>query len=288
MAFVYWDVRPVLISLGPVAIRWYGLLFAMLFAAGYLITRWQFRTESKGVTLLDDLLVYVAVGTIAGARLGHCLLYEPSFYLSHPLQILKIWEGGLASHGGAAGVLVALWLFARRHPDLSFLWLLDRVSVPTALAACLIRLGNLFNSEILGLPTSVPWAFVFVRVSAVPVHPVQLYESTAYLLCFLTLLGIYRRLRSKTPPGLLIGLLLVWIFMARFGLEFLKARQAEYESQFTLSVGQLLSIPFILAGFVLLWCAGRKLRTTGITLASKTTDSSAETSRTSNLPERRS
>src|SRR5262249_49124455 len=159
-----------------------------LFVLGYLIVRWQFRIEGKPESDLDHLLIYLVLGTIIGARLGHCLLYEPRFYLSHPLQILRIWEGGLASHGGATGVLIALYLYCRRRPNQPFLWLLDRVVVPTALGASLIRLGNLFNSEILGVPTQVPWAFVFVRVSSEPLHPAQLYESLSYLLVFFVLL----------------------------------------------------------------------------------------------------
>ena len=202
-----------------------------------------------------SLLTHLVLGTLVGARLGHCLFYEPAYYLSHPVDILKIWEGGLASHGGAAGVLIALWLYSRKHSDQSYLWLLDRIAVPAALGGALIRVGNLLNSEILGLPTDVPWAFVFARVDQIPRHPVQLYEAAVYAVTFVTLLIIYRRLRAKTPEGLLLGLLLVAIFTARFFLEFFKERQSAYGEDLPLSVGQWLSVPFVVVGVVLLWRA---------------------------------
>jgi phosphatidylglycerol---prolipoprotein diacylglyceryl transferase len=255
MAYIYWDVRPVLVQFGPLAVRWYGLFFALLFAIGYAIARWEFRIEHKDVTTLDSLLVYMVLGTIIGARLGHCLFYEPDFYLSHPVEILKIWHGGLASHGGALGNLIAIYLYSRRHPDQPYLWLLDRVVVPTALGGCFIRLGNLFNSEILGTPSHLPWAFIFAREDLVPRHPAQLYESLAYLLVFFGLLWVYHRLRDRTPPGLLLGLFLLSVFTFRFLIEFVKQRQADYGHNMPLSVGQLLSLPFILAGIVFTWRA---------------------------------
>lgn len=263
LAYIYWNVRPEIVQFGPFTVRWYGLFFAILFAVGYLIARWQFRIEHKDEGQLDSLLVYVVIGTIVGARLGHCLLYEPDYYLRHPLEILKVWEGGLASHGGALGVLLAVYLFSRKRPELPFLWLLDRIVVPTALGGSLIRLGNLFNSEILGEPTHLPWGFVFLRVDAVPRHPAQLYESISYLLVFVALLLIYRRLKQHTPRGLLLGLFLVSVFTFRFLIEFVKERQADYEANLPLSVGQLLSIPFIVAGGVLVWRAVRRGKSPG-------------------------
>lgn len=265
MAYIYWNVRPEIVQLGPLVVRWYGLFFALLFAIGYAIARWQFRAEHKDEKQLDTLLVYVVIGTIVGARLGHCLLYEPDYYLRHPVEILKVWKGGLASHGGAVGVIFAVWLFSRRRPDFSFLWLLDRIVVPTALGACLIRVGNLFNSEILGEPTRLPWAFIFARAEEHPVprHPAQLYESISYLIVFIALLLIYRRLKSQTPRGLLLGLFLISVFTIRFFIEFVKQRQADYEANLPLSVGQMLSIPFIAAGVVLVWRALRATRRPG-------------------------
>lgn len=263
MAYIYWSVRPELVTIGPLAVRWYGLLFAVLFAIGYLIVRWQFRVEHKPEQDLDTLLVYLVAGTIVGARLGHVLFYDPQSYLAHPLEILAIWHGGLASHGGAIGVLLAVYLYSRRHKDQPFLWLMDRIVVPTALGGALIRLGNLFNSEILGEPTQVPWAFVFLRVDSVPRHPAQLYESVCYLLIFCLLMWVYGRLRAQTPRGLLMGLFLVAVFAARFAIEFVKQRQATYEQGFPLSVGQILSIPFVVAGGVLIWRAATAARWVG-------------------------
>lgn len=255
MAYIHWNVRPELVQLGPFAIRWYGLLFALLFIIGYFIARWMFRTEHKDERSLDSLLVYLVVGTIVGARLGHVLFYDPVYYFHHPMEILEVWRGGLASHGGAIGVLVAMYLYTRKWPGQPYLWLVDRVVVPTALGACFIRLGNLFNSEIVGNPTHVPWAFVFERVNMVPRHPSQLYESLAYFLVFICLLLVYRRLRERTPHGLLLGLFLVSVFSFRFVIEFSKERQAAYEQNFVLSVGQWLSLPFITAGAILIWRA---------------------------------
>jgi phosphatidylglycerol:prolipoprotein diacylglycerol transferase len=255
MAYIYWSVRPEIFQLGPFAIRWYGVLFALLFAIGYLLGRWMLRTEHKNEQNLDTLLVYLIAGTIIGARLGHCLFYDPAYYWHHPMEILQVWKGGLASHGGAFGVLIALYLYSRRHPDQPYLSLLDRVVVATALGGTLIRLGNLFNSEIVGNPTNVPWAFVFERNDAVPRHPAQLYEAAAYLVVFVCLLLMYRRMRANTPPGLLVGFFLVTVFTARFLIEFVKERQAAYEQNLSLSVGQWLSIPFVVAGVILIWRA---------------------------------
>ena len=255
MAFIYWNVDPILVHLGPLAIRWYGLFFAILFALGYLIARWQFRLEHKDESSLDTLLACMIAGSIIGARLGHVLFYDPAYYFQHPLEIPQVWKGGLASHGGAIGILIALYLYSRRHRDQPYLWLLDRVVVPTALGGCMIRLGNLFNSEILGTPTHVPWAFVFAREDNVPRHPAQLYESFAYALIFVALMLVYNRLRARTPRGLLLGLFFASVFTLRFLIEFVKERQASYETGLPLSVGQLLSIPFILIGLFFVWRA---------------------------------
>jgi phosphatidylglycerol:prolipoprotein diacylglycerol transferase len=204
---------------------------------------------------VEHVVVYMFAGTIIGARLAHCLFYDPVYFWKHPLEIIAVWEGGLASHGGAVGILIAMYLYTRRRPDQPFLWLLDRVVVSAALGGALIRIGNLFNSEILGTATQLPWAFVFQRVDAVPRHPVQLYEAVAYLLIFVVLLHLYRRLQERTPRGLLFGIFLVCTFTARFFLEFLKQPQAAYEQNFAISVGQWLSIPFVVWGAYLWWKA---------------------------------
>ena len=257
---IHWDVSPELLRLGPFALRWYGVCFALGFFLGYFIVRGIFRRENKPERDLDRLLFYMLAGTIVGARLGHCLFYEPAYYLSRPLEVLMFWKGGLASHGGAIGILTALYLYSRSRPEQPYLWLLDRIAVPTALGGCFIRLGNLFNSEILGTPTDVPWAFVFARIDEVPRHPVQLYESIAYAFVFVVLLVVYRKWGDRTPRGLLTGLFLVLVFGARFFIEFAKVRQAAFGEALPLGMGQLLSIPMILAGLVLLWRADRTRR----------------------------
>lgn len=250
--FIYWDVGPVIVEIGPFMLRWYGLFFGLAFLFGYYLVGRMFRQEGKPERYLDPLIVYMVVGTVLGARLGHVLFYDPGYYFSQPVEILKVWHGGLASHGGAIGILIALYVFDRRRPDLSYLWLLDRLAVPTALGGALIRLGNLFNSEILGTPSDLPWAFVFARVDAVPRHPAQLYESIGYFLIFLGLLAVYQRLKDRTPRGLLLGLFLTSVFTYRFLVEFVKMQQAAFAEALPLSMGQLLSLPMILAGIALL------------------------------------
>ncbi|MEM8886097.1 MAG: prolipoprotein diacylglyceryl transferase [Planctomycetota bacterium] len=247
---------PVIFSLGPVQLRWYGLLFASGFLIGYSVVQWMYRQEGKPEKDLDTLCVTLVLGTIVGARLGHCLFYEPAKYLADPLSILKVWEGGLASHGGVIGNLLALWWYARKRPDQPYIWLLDRVCVPTALTACFIRLGNFFNSEIVGKVTDVPWAIIFVRNSRPPVmeprHPAQLYEAACYFGVFLLLLWMYRRKKAATPHGLLIGLFMVLVFAARFAIEYVKEPQIEALRDASLSMGQWLSLPAIAFGIWLI------------------------------------
>ena len=250
--YFHWNIDPELFSLGPVKIRWYGLAFASSFIFGFLLMRRIFRLEGRPVKNLEKLLVYVLIGTILGARLGHCFFYNPSYFLSNPIEILKVWKGGLASHGGGLGVLITIFLYSRNNPQEPYLWLLDRIAIVAGLAGFFIRIGNLFNSEIIGAPTTLPWAFIFAKVDNIPRHPVQLYESVTYGLIFVVLLSIYKMKRHKVKQGLTTGLFLLLVFTARFFLEFVKARQAAYSSNLPLSVGQLLSIPFLLAGIVLI------------------------------------
>ncbi|MFH1039326.1 MAG: prolipoprotein diacylglyceryl transferase, partial [PVC group bacterium] len=235
--------------------RWYGVIFALAFFLGYLIVQRIFWRENKPEKDLGALLGYVLGGTLIGARLGHCFFYEPGYYLSRPAEIIRIWEGGLASHGAAAGILVALYFYTRHRPGQPYLWILDRLAIPAALGGALIRLGNLFNSEILGTPSRLPWAFEFPRAAAgipLPRHPAMLYEAGAYLLIFLFLLAVYRKQGGLTPPGELIGLFLITVFCSRLLIEFAKERQESYRLPLPLNVGQLLSIPVIIAGAVLL------------------------------------
>ncbi len=213
---------------------------------------WMFLREGKSVDDLDDMFVYLAIFSVIGARLGHCLFYNPDYYLSHPLEILKIWNGGLASHGGAIGVLLTGVVFVRRRPNYSFLWLLDRSCIPLALTASFIRLGNVFNSELVGIPATVPWAIIFQRVDWVPRHPVQLYESLAYAVIFVFLLSFYLKAKERLYRGLLFGMFLVLMFSARIALEFFKPKQAAFAADISFNMGQYLSVPFFAVGVVLI------------------------------------
>jgi len=251
-AFLHWSIDPELFALGPLRPRYYGVLFLTAFYSGLLVGRWMYRKEGRRLEDLDHLLIYVMAGAVIGARLGHCLFYDPTHYLLNPLEILKIWHGGLASHGGAIGIFISLYLYSRTRPDQPYLWLLDRVAVATALGATFIRLGNLFNSEILGTPTTLPWAIVFERYDSVPRHPAQLYESLGYFCIFWILLAAYRRWHSRLGDGVLIGAFLIAVFGFRFFVEFVKLRQAAYGHGLPLSVGQWLSLPTVGMGVGLL------------------------------------
>jgi prolipoprotein diacylglyceryl transferase len=256
---IHWNVDPTLFRLGPFAPRWYGLLFALGFLIGFYLMRRVFRREGRPETDLDFLLLYLLGGTVIGARLGHILFYAPGYYLTRPLEIFAIWEGGLASHGGLIGVPLAIWLYSRRRDDQPFVWLLDRLAAPVALTGSFIRLGNLFNSEILGLPTDLPWAVVFERIDQTPRHPVQVYESIAYFSIFVLLWALYRRRGEDTPRGLLIGLFLTLVFGVRIVLEVFKVDQAHFALHLPLgmSMGQLLSVPAVAVGLWLVWRALR-------------------------------
>jgi prolipoprotein diacylglyceryl transferase len=249
LAFIEWSVSPEIFHLGPVSVRWYGFLFAMSFVAGYFIMIRIFNKEGRPGTDVEQLAIYMIFGTVIGARLGHCLFYNPSYYLSNPIEIFKVWEGGLASHGAAIGILIALYLYSKKKKGMTFLWILDRVVIVVALAGTFIRLGNLFNSEIIGKPTEVSWAFIFTAVDNLPRHPAQLYESITYLLVFLILIFIY--LKSKeNKNGLLFGLFLLLVFTFRFFIEFIKENQSSFEAGMALNMGQILSIPFVAAGII--------------------------------------
>jgi len=180
MEHFVWNINPILLDLGPVQVRWYGLLFVGSFFIGLHIMQWIFKREGKDPLILDNLLMYTMLGAVVGARLMHCFAYSPEYYLAHPLEIIKIWQGGLASHGGLIGVFIVLYIFTKKY-KLSYVWLLSRMAIPAALTGFAIRVGNLFNSEILGKPSDAPWAIVFERVDLIARHPVQLYEAFAYL-----------------------------------------------------------------------------------------------------------
>ncbi len=262
----HWNPDPILFELGPIKLRWYGLMFVSGFLIGHRILQGMYRREGKDPLAVDNLLGWMMIATVVGARLGHCLFYEPERYLGDPLAILRVWEGGLASHGGTLAILIAMIFYSRRHPDQPYLWLLDRMSVPVALTSCFIRLGNVFNSEIIGVPTDVPWAVVFERGAppVVPRHPAQLYEALSYLGIFFLLRAMYRRAGPSSPPGRLVGLFMILIFGSRFLIEFIKERQAAFSIDMTLSMGQWLSVPAVLVG---VWMLVLSRRTTSPTAA---------------------
>ena len=261
---ITWNVDPEIFSLGQLSIRWYGLLFASAFLSGYIVFSRFLITERLNSEMLDQLLIYVAIGTVLGARLGHCFFYEPDYFLKNPLEILKIWKGGLASHGAAIGILLSLWLYIRKY-KLSFLWLIDRIVIVVALGGAFIRLGNLFNSEIYGLPTDLPFGFEFVRdrlydsntgelLPTVARHPTQLYEAISYLIIFSILLTFYRKKHLVVRDGYIFGVFMILLFSARFLIEFVKNDQVAFEAGMQINMGQVLSLPFILAGvLMILW-----------------------------------
>lgn len=254
---ILWNADPVLFSLGPVAVRWYGLCFAIGFFIGYQIVASMFKHEGAPEKWLGILLIYLLIGTIVGARLGHVFFYEWDYYSQHPGEILKVWNGGLASHGGTIGNIIALLLFSWFVSKKPASWVFDKIVVPIALVAALIRFGNLMNSEIYGGPTSLPWGFVFLRNrETVPCHPTQLYEAGCYLVLFALLMWMYWKRDAEERPWLLTGIFFVWVFGSRFLIEYVKNVQvsSEYEmiARYGMNLGQMLSIPFILIGVVLI------------------------------------
>ncbi len=262
--FIHWSPKPELFSINlfgmEFAPRWYGVLFAAGFVLGYYIIKQIFKKEGIKQELLDSLTVYMFLGTVVGARLGHCLFYEPAYYLADPIKIFKIWEGGLASHGAAIGILISLYLFGKKHKK-PFLWVVDRIVIVTALGGAFIRLGNLVNSEIVGNPTNVSWGFVFERLGEdFARHPAQLYEALAYFAIFGVLCFMYSKTKWGQMNGALFGWFLVFVFGFRFFVEFTKDVQVDFEQGMTLIMGQILSIPFVLTGVAMLYFAKKKYK----------------------------
>lgn len=252
---IHWHVDPVLIHIGSFGLRWYSLLFVSGFILGYYIFRWFFRRENINEQLLDSLLYTLLIGTIIGARLGHCIFYQPDYYFGSWqgfLEIFMPWKGGLASHGGTIALFIAMVWYARRYGkknNFDFLWLVDHLAIAVAFAATFIRIGNLFNSEIYGNVTSLPWGFIFdLRGETEPKHPTQLYEALSYFTLGIVLLLLYKFRLSKIYRGTFIGLFFVVCFGMRFLIEFIKEPQEAFEESMLLNMGQLLSIPFIVIG----------------------------------------
>lgn len=347
-SFVIWNVSPEIFHIGGLSIRWYGLLFAMGFLIGQQILIKIYTSEGRSEKDVETLTIYMVIATVVGARLGHVLFYQPDYYLKHPLEIIMIWKGGLASHGAAIGILIAIYIYSKKAVNQSYLYVLDRMVITIALAGALIRLGNLMNSEIIGLPSNAPTAFVFdhesqdalaevyssslrnveikstgkdtiennfeyagldivlyflpnankkeilasvinnirtnsfyslnIRVPfysqpriegdmaiipalGVPRHPSQLYESISYLIIFFILLGVYRHFKGNVPEGRIFSLFIILVFGMRFLIEFIKEPQVEFEKNMTLNMGQLLSIPLVLAGLFILMRSFRKKNT---------------------------
>ena len=254
-----------LLQLGSLGIRWYSLLFVSGFILGWFIFKWFFKREGISENLLDSLLYTLLIATIVGARLGHCLFYQPDYYLGSWqgfLEIFMPWKGGLASHGGAIALLLAMWWYARhygRKNHFDYLWIMDHLCIAVAFAGCFIRLGNLFNSEIYGDVTSLPWGFIFeLRGETEPKHPTQLYEALSYLILGLSLLGLYWKKLDRLPRGFFFGTFLIGCFGMRFLIEFIKEPQVGFEESMALNMGQILSIPFVLAGICMLIYAYKK------------------------------
>ena len=272
LLYFVWDADPVMFSIGEHGIRWYGLLLAIGFLLAYIVLGRIMKKEGYEQKQTDKFAIYVIIGCVIGLRLGHCFFYNPGYYLSHPLEILKVWEGGLASHGGAIGILIAIWLYSRRS-KMPYFEAIDKTAAVVPLAGAFVRIGNFINSEILGVPTTLPWGVKFLRnwedldnayVASngacpeldinclsdyvVARHPTQLYEALTYLLLGFLLIWLYRNRLEKLYRGTFIGIFLIVCFGSRFLIEFVKNDQVDFEANMALNMGQLLSIPFVLLG----------------------------------------
>lgn len=269
---ISWTADPILFSIAGLDIRWYGLSWAIGLLVAVWIVQKIYTAEKHPEKWFDSLFLYVVLGTVIGARLGHCLFYAPEYYLQHPLEILQVWKGGLASHGGTLGIIVGVWLYSRKIKK-SIVWVLDRVIVPVGFTAAAIRFGNLMNHEIYGHQTDLPWGFKFIEnieqwqhgaqaIFTNPSHPTQIYEALVYLLVFAITMYMYWRTNAKQKEGLTLGIALTIIFFSRFLFEFLKNVQEPFEVQMIdaigINMGQLLSIPFVVWGIWLIWHAQTK------------------------------
>ena len=257
---ITWTLDPIIFQFAGLRIGWYGVLFAVgliVFGGGILAKMW--KSEGLSEQSYNWLVAYILVATVVGARLGHCLFYQPEYYLANPLEILMTWKGGLASHGGVIGIMIAVYLYSKKISKQSMLWTFDRLCVSTGLVAAMIRLGNLANHEIYGHPTDVPWAFRFIDniaewqkgaepIFTAPSHPTQLYEALMYLLTFAVCMWLYWKRDAHKHEGLIVGVAMILIFVARFLIEFVKNDQVDFEAGMSLNMGQWLSVPFILIG----------------------------------------
>lgn len=275
---IVWDWNPTFIMLGELDIRWYGLMWAIAILVAERILAYAYKREGLPPRTIESAFLWIVLGTFIGARVGHCLFYEPETYLAEPWRIITdIRDGGMASHGATIGIILGVWGFTRRN-HLPFIWGMDRIAIVAPLSGAVIRFGNLFNSEIVGYPTDVAWGFKFVRhdayrawvehngdvpteiIETIPArHPAQLYEALCYIAIFAIVMYLYfRKDMGRRRPGVLISIALMSIFTMRFFIEFLKERQVDFEEGMSLDMGQLLSIPFIVLGIVILVNALRR------------------------------
>ncbi len=267
---IHWAGKEEIFSIGSFGIRYYSLCWLLAFAVSYYLMLKVFKREGKTQEDLDKFSIYIFLGTLIGARLGHCLFYEFDYYIQHPIEMILPFrqiEGhwkltgfmGLASHGAAIGILVSLYLYAKKTKT-DFLWITDRLALVVPLAGAFVRLGNFFNSEIIGKATDpeLPWAVIFTKVDQLPRHPGQLYEAVGYVILFCVLWSFYRK-NQNPKPGLLFGIFLIGLFGIRFVIEFFKENQEAFENDMFINMGQLLSVPFILAGIYLVF---RKVKNT--------------------------
>ena len=259
---IVWDFNPVFVTIGSFEIRYYSLMWAAALLVGAWIFSYFCKKEGRPQSLSDSAFLYIALGTMIGARVGHCLFYEPEYYLLKPWAIItEIRNGGLASHGATIGIIVSIWLCSRKN-KVPVMWMTDRLGVIAPISGALIRFGNLFNSEIIGHQTDMPWGFKFMRlhrglpVEQVPAcHPTQLYEALCYILTFLVLWWMYNKTEAPRRRGLMFGVALIGIFLTRFFIEFVKINQVAFEAGMTLNMGQWLSVPFIIIGVASVWYA---------------------------------
>ncbi len=270
LSSITWTVDPVAFTIPFIdkEVRWYGIAFAIGFALGAYIVNKIWKNEKLNEEWFDKLFFYVIISATIGARLGHCLFYSPEYYLAHPIEIFKIWEGGLASHGGTLGIIIAIYFYSKKVTHKSMLWTLDRLVVPVGFVAALIRMGNLMNHEVYGHETTVPWAFRFITnlhtwergaspIFSQPSHPTQIYEALFYVLTGCICMYLYWKKEAYKKQGLIFGIFLLGIFVSRFFIEFLKNDQETFEAGWIINMGQILSLPFIIAGG---WCVYKALK----------------------------
>lgn len=276
LLYVLWNPSPDMMHIGPLTLHWYSMCWLVGLLGAYLLMKRLYKEQYIKDELFDPLFLYCFVGILIGARLGHCLFYQPDYFLSSGKHIVEMllpihfmedggWRftgyEGLASHGGTLGLMIALWLYCRKT-KLGIWHVLDNIAIVTPITACFIRLGNLMNSEIIGKVTDVPWAFIFEKVDTAPRHPGQLYEALAYALLLVIGYAVYRKHPEKVGSGFYFGLCLTYIFTARFFIEFTKDIQVAFEASLPLDMGQLLSLPFIALGIACM-AGGKWMRRTG-------------------------